>query len=272
MAQIINKILARFEWYCYRPKLNIFKTIYFNFRTLPFKEAVKLPVYVYAGVRLVNLSGKVVFRNCNLRKGMVQLGKSVDLFYPKGSSLFVLSRDSLLVFEGDFFINPRFTIRVVGTGVLVFGDKVRVGSNVRICCQESVTIGSNTGITYNCDIMDSNFHYIVNQADHTVKRYTSPIQIGSSNWIGNNTQIMKGTKTKPNTMVAARSLLNKDYVSLYPDKDFATLAGVAAKLKSAGHQRIFSRKVQSKLENYFAEYPERSVVLSDEDILRIDNL
>lgn len=266
MAQIVNKIFARFEWYCYCPKLNIFKTIYFNFRTLSFKEAVKFPVYVYSGVRLANLSGKVVFRNCKLRRGMVQLGKCVDLFYPKGRSLFVLSRDSQLIFEGDFFINPRFTIRVVGAGILAFGANVRVGSNVRICCQESISIGGNTGITYNCEIMDSNFHYIMNQVDYTVKRYTSPIQIGLSNWIGNNTQIMKGTRTQDNTMVGARSLLNKDYVSMYPDEEYVTLAGVPAKLKGVGHQRVFSKYVQVKLERFFMEHPGvRTVTLSDED-------
>lgn len=263
-VSILNSLFTRFELISSKPKLNVIKTIYFNFRTMPLNTAIKLPVFIYGKVQFANLSGNVEFQNCKVKKGMVKLGRCVDMFYPKGRSLIVLANKAKWVFEGTCFFNTCFTVRITDGALLVLGDNVRIGSNVRICCQEEICIGSNTGITYNCEIMDSNFHYILNNINHNVLRYTSPISIGSSNWIGNNSQIMKGTKTKEFTMVAARSLLNRNYVEMYPNEEFVTLAGIPAKLKSTGFQRIFSREIQFKIDNYFNNHSgERCVNMND---------
>ena len=261
--EILNKIFTKIENIISRPKLNIVKTIYFNFRTMPFKDAIKLPVFIYGKVQIVNLSGNVVFQNCKVKRGMVKLGKCVDFFYPKGRSLIMIGNKAKWIFKGTCFLNTRFTVRITENAILVLGDKVCIGSNVRICCQEKVCIGANTWITYNCEIIDSNFHYILNVENNSILRYTEPINIGPSNWIGNNSQIMKGTNTKENTMVAARSLLNRNYVEMYPDTSFITLAGIPAKLKRTGFQRISSEETILMLDDYFRIHSfERSVSMN----------
>lgn len=256
----INKIFTQIERILSRPKINIVKTIYFNFRTMPFKVAVKLPIYLYGKVQIGSLSGRVLFQNCEVKRGMVTLGRCVDMFYPKGNSLIVIGEGGKLVFEGTCFFNTRYTIRITRQAKLVLGNNVRIGSNVRICCQQSICIGANTGITYNCEIMDSNFHYMINKTDNSIHRYTSPISIGASNWIGNNSQIMKGSKTKDYTIVAARSLLNRDYATMYPKEEYATLAGIPAKLKSTNFQRIFSFADENRINKYYREHPNDDIV------------
>lgn len=251
--RIINRLFSRIERYLSKPKLNLLKTIYFNFRTMPAKVAIKLPVFIYGNVQFGNLSGRVEFRNCEVRRGMVTLGKCVDMFYPKGRSLIIIGESGKLIFEGICFFNTRFTIRIDNNASLILGDNVRIGSNVRICSQLEIQIGANTGITYNCEIMDTNFHYIRDRKNNRVKKCAAPIVIGISNWIGNNSQIMKGTKTNDFTTVAARSLLNRDYIKLYPDEEYIILAGMPAKLKSSGFQRIFSKEDELKINKYFLE-------------------
>lgn len=252
---IVNKLFTRVEMIFSKPKLNVIKTIYFNFRTMPVGVAVKLPVFIYGKVQFAKLQGNVVFRNCEVRRGMVKFGQCVDMFYPKGRSLMMIDNNAELIFEGACFFNTRYTIRITGNASLIIGENVRVGSNVRICCQQEIRIGANTDIAYNCEMMDSNFHYILNREDRTVCRYTAPISIGSSNWIGNNSQIMKGTKTKDNTMVAARSYLNKNYIAIYSESEYITLAGVPAVLKSKGHQRLFSKSEENEILRFFISNP-----------------
>lgn len=254
---IVNKVLVKIEKWFSMPKLNIVKTIYFNFRTMPLNVAIKLPVFIYGKVQLGNLSGNVVFQNCEVKRGMIKLGRCIDMFYPKGRSLIVIGEKGKLIFEGMCLINTRFTLRVTKNASLILGNNVRIGSNVRICSQQEIRIGSNTGIAYSCEIMDSNFHYVLDKENNRVHRYTSPVYIGESNWIGNNSQIMKGTRTKDYTMVAARSFLNKDYIKAYSlDYEYGILVGMPAKLKSTGQQRIFSIEIENRLNNYFGEHPE----------------
>ena len=68
-------------------KINI-KTLYFNFKYLPFKEAVKLPVFLSRHVCLKKIKGKVII-NSKIRTGMIKIGlvmlvsliiKKVELF------------------------------------------------------------------------------------------------------------------------------------------------------------------------------------------------
>ena len=66
---------------------------------------------------------------------------------------------------------------------------------------------------------------------------------------------MKGTKTKDNTMVAARSYLNKNYIAIYSESEYITLAGVPAVLKSKGHQRLFSKSEENEILRFFISNP-----------------
>ena len=70
MKNLFNKILFKLNY----SKLNLVKTIIFNFCTLPFKTAIKLPVFLYGNVRFYSLKGKIEFDNCNIQRGMIKMG------------------------------------------------------------------------------------------------------------------------------------------------------------------------------------------------------
>lgn len=56
---------------------------------------------------------------------------------------------------------------------------------------------------------------------------------------------MKGVKTKPHTIVASSSLLNKDYTK--EEGDYPTLGGSPAKQLTHGLRRLFSHKHEALL-------------------------
>jgi len=54
----LKRILASLEARLNQPRLSLWRTIYFNFRTMPFCIAVKLPVFIYGRIHLFILMVK----------------------------------------------------------------------------------------------------------------------------------------------------------------------------------------------------------------------
>ena len=51
-ARLVNGILWRMEKFFSRTRIRWFKTLYINFRTLPFSQAIRLPIWIYGPVKL----------------------------------------------------------------------------------------------------------------------------------------------------------------------------------------------------------------------------
>ena len=76
---VLSRICGSLEARINQPRLSILRTIYFNFRTLPFKQAIKLPIFIYGRVRLFGLNGEVIFENTYIKTGMVKIGKNTKI-------------------------------------------------------------------------------------------------------------------------------------------------------------------------------------------------
>lgn len=77
---IIRRILASLEAQLNQPRLSLWRTLYFNFRTLQFHEAIKFPIYIYGRVRFFGLNGQIFFEHTEIRRGMVKIGINGDSF------------------------------------------------------------------------------------------------------------------------------------------------------------------------------------------------
>ena len=257
---IISKICGSLEARLNQPRLSILRTIYFNFRTLPFSQAIKFPVYIYGKVRLFMLNGSVEFRNTEVKRGMVKIGKNAESFSVVCHSSFISLADkrSKMIFEGPATISVNAKIRVVGNGHLTFGKFAYIGSDVRIVCNGgTINIGEYSRIAYETNIMNSGFHHVYNSNKNSITRATRPVEIGGYNWIGNRSTISAGTRTKPFTIVSSNSLLNKDYTKAEEEKQF--LGGQPAKIIASGMQRIFSPQLEKEVSRWFNENPNEDI-------------
>ena len=79
--------------------------LYFNFKMLPFKQAIRLPFDFYGKVRFVNLDGTVKLNTSNLRIGMIKIGAQGPDMFPKA--------ETVLNINGNIEIEDRL---VVGMG------------------------------------------------------------------------------------------------------------------------------------------------------------
>ena len=239
---------------------NIWKTLYINFRLLPFGQAVKFPIVVWGGVKICSLMGKIIIK-APVRFRMIELGSRIhnEFVCVNKSRLFI---DGKLVFLGQNRFMNGYQISVQKNATLTLGVDCYLGENVSIITFSDITIGSSNRIAYNSVIMDTDMHYSINTLQRTVGRNCNPIHLGCSNWIGNGTRIMKGTITPDWTIVTAGSFLNKDYTKSIPEQSI--IGGSPAKLIKEGQCRIFSLKNEEYLNRYFAANSElRAFVLPD---------
>ena len=196
---------------------NVIKTIMFNFRHMPFKVAIKLPVHLYGPIDLCNtVVGGVSFTS-KLHFGGWKIGQWTG--YPYGNEGRIRRRNRFvtrLCIEGKLILGEcgvianGVAICVRREGVLSIRNDLFLGHGTKIICKESITIGKRARIGWESQIYDTNFHFL-SDAEGNIRRMIKPIEIGDYVWIGNRTTISKGTRLGNYSIVSANSLLNKDY-------------------------------------------------------------
>lgn len=262
---IISRICGSLEARLNPPRLRILRTIYFNFRTLPFSQAIKLPVYIYGKVHLFMLNGTIEFRNTDIKRGMIKIGKNADSFsmYDGSGFISLASPNSKIIFEGPARIALNSKIRVTADGVLTIGKYSRIGTGVTIICNGGeIKIGKYTGITFGCVIINSSFHNIYDSNKLGYIKPTGNIHIGSFCWIGNRSTIYKNCYLPDNTICASTSYINKSFKEFEGDKIF--LAGTPAKIIKKGLTRVFSPELENQLYNWFQANPTCNLYLTEE--------
>ena len=192
----------------------IHKTIWFNFHYLPFRQAIRLPVFLYKP-KLVKSKGQVEIKG-RIKTGMIQLGVYIASIYPDRGITF--DNSGKIIFNGTYIIGNDSYISVGDTGVLTIGDNFRASANLRAVCYNRINFGKNILIGWSNIFTDTDFHSVkTGEEDNCIKsRGYAPINIGNDVWFAMNSIILKGTQLPPYCIVGAGSLLSKDYTE-YPE-------------------------------------------------------
>lgn len=256
----MNDLLDTVLFHLSQPRLNLIKTLYLNFKALPFKTAIKLPICIYGPVKIYWLKGKIEINTPNIFRGMIKLGKNNEFFNGVDSSAFIdLEKGSRIIFDGPCAISNNYKIRVSSNATLHFGSYTFFGSSIKFICTDSISIGHHSRCAYESQFADTNSHFVYNSKNNSTTRRNGPIDIGAFNWIGNRTSVNKGTKTKEHTIVCANSLLNKDFSTIKEGNQM--LGGTPAKLIASGMKRIFSTTVENEIISYFKNDKEQEIYL-----------
>lgn len=235
----------------FNKKVNIFKTIYINFRMLPFGIARKLPIYVFGRWEFAELNGDFVI-NAPVKRGMISIGINIAGYVttPKGSLR--MRKGSKIIFNDKIFISQGCQIFINDNAVLEMHDDVKLGDSVKLICYKHISIGRMSEITWESQVTDFNSHFVQDLNTHEITNITQPVHIGSHNWIGNRTTVLPGTNLPDRIIVASNSILNKDYTAL-GIKPYSMIGGMPAKLLRSNVRRIYSHENEKIIFNFFSE-------------------
>lgn len=228
--------------------LNIFKTIYINFRTQPLSKAIKLPIFVYGKLKIYSLRGQILI-NAPIQMGMIHLGKDLD-HNPVSLNPIKLTINGILKFSGHALISGGSTI-TVWDGIIKLDKNVSIGSGVQLKAYTKIEIGENSQIVALCTVMDTNVHYLKNIKTGEISKSFAPIHIGKNCWINQGSVITKGTIIPDYCISARNTFLNKDYTKICEPNSI--LAGSPAKVIATNMQRIFDFEEETKLNNFFVK-------------------
>lgn len=136
---------------------------------------------------------------------------------------------TFLGFNGEVLIGDRVSIaKGVGIGmnghnpVLKIGAGTYIQPHARILVRDRIEIGAGCAISWNVDIMDTDFHGIV-EIDGSTPAVTVPIAIGDRVWIGAGAKILKGVTIGHDSVVAAGAVVTKTF------PPYSVIAGVPAR-------------------------------------------
>lgn len=214
--------------------LNPIKTLYFNLKMLPLKEAIKFPIFIGYHTKLVSLKGNVKI-DAPIKHGMIRFGFGHVGIFDKRYTRTLIELKGKLVFKGEAVFIGGSKISVGENGCCIIGNKFKLSANAAIICFDSVTFGDYVRCSWDSLIMDTDFHETTNTKTKEVnENFSKPITLGGNTWVGIRCLLLKGTSVPANTIIGANSFLNKKY----DVEENCLIAGNPAILKKKNIRRI----------------------------------
>lgn len=224
-------------------RFRFFKTVYVNFRLLPFRQAVHLPFVIYNKTQ-VKLSRSKLCLGVPPKFGLIKWGAQNDWQVSRHTSSLLMMVNGELHVSGSLIVAPGATVRV-HEGRLSFGTGNFIGGGGKVLCNNDIAIGNDCMFAFGCVVCDTDFHYMIH--DGVIRDCNGRIKVGDGCWVGNNTTIMRGCVLPSGTVVGSKSYANKDFSDIPP---CSILVGTPAKLIKSDFKRVPS-SAEGKLRKYF---------------------
>lgn len=180
---------------------SLIKTLYFNYRYFGMRGGWKLPVFVSRNVRLINMKGTLI---CDQKSfGVISLGYGVS--YKK----FIWDNEGEIIFKGKAHLSAGD--KVSNKGRLVFGYNFSMHINSDVISYNHIEFGDDCLVSWECLFMDTDFHKI--KQNKEIVNPDKEVIIGNHVWCGCRCSIFKGATIPNDTIVAAGSIIHKQYVA-----------------------------------------------------------
>lgn len=181
-----------------------------NFKCLPFKQAVKLPIHVSGNIAFGNICKKSVeIKTPIIYRGMIQLGTNKGSFDMGGVDYVDIKQGGKIIFYGPCNICSGIKISIGSKAKLEIGENTFINSNTIIAVCSSVFLGRNFSAGWNCMITDWDGHDIIDSCTLKLLNTPAPISFGEDCWIGAHTTVLKGCTFANKVIVPCSSIVTK---------------------------------------------------------------
>lgn len=229
MIKILKVLYAPFRPIVQRLKfffaVNWLKTLYFNFKMLPFPQARQLPFYFYGSVKFSQLKGKVII-DAPVKRGMVGFGLQYEQTTCSKRTAELILKGQLIV-RGYVQFGKDCFVLVGENAVLDMGNMSGMASDGKLICTNHITFKTYARVGSECQVIDTDFHQMIDTVTKEKFEMSKPIIIGAYNYVSRWSSIMKNTITPNYCTIASNTLCNKDYTSFGEN---ILIGGIPAKL------------------------------------------
>lgn len=190
-------------------KINWIKTIWFNFKALPFKQAIKIPIIIGYNVKIRKI-GEIIINN-KIYLGMISIGVIRINAWESSSDRSIFTNHGKIILNGRTKFHPGIKITVANNAILSIGERNSFGCKTKIIAYCAIVIGNDLRISWEGQIFDTDFHFLRKiNANKTYIR-SKPVIIGNNVFIGNSVTIGKGTKIPNGCVISCCSKVSGDY-------------------------------------------------------------
>lgn len=188
---------------------SILNTIYYNFRIFPFKDALKLPLFIGGTTKIKGIRKGCICIKGKIQRGMLSIGRSFGSYgcYRGITSILDFGPQGMLIVNGRTAICTEFKISINGT--LNIGENFDANNGLNCICKYSITFGKNCLLGWDVTVIDSDGHQIY--IDGVQSSEKKPIKIGDNVWLGAKTTILKGTQISNNSIIGLGTVVSGKY-------------------------------------------------------------
>ena len=246
MIQSLRDIKRKFK---IARKVNWVKTLYFNFKMFPFSIAKKLPVFFYGSVKFTSLKGSIII-DAPLKTAMIGFGQPYEMT-TRSCGIAELFLEGQFLVNGHIQFGKDYFVYIKKGAQLQMGHMASLASQGKIICTNSISLGSWARIGSESQLMDTNFHQMIDTTTNEKIHTTNSITIGNYNFFSNRVSIMSNTITPDFCTIASNSLTNNNYTSLGRN---TLIGGLPAKLIKENISRDWEGERESLEKNLIINF------------------
>lgn len=153
-------------------------------------------------LKINKLSGSVIARN--LPVGSIEIGLGYVGIIDNKYTRAVWENAGVITFNGKTTFGPG--TRICCNGNLVFTGTASINGRSDIICRNNVNIGDGFLMSWDCLLMDTDFHQIIDN-NGEILNTDGCINIGEHVWVGCRTVILKNSTIPSDCVIAAGSTI-----------------------------------------------------------------
>lgn len=186
--------------------INTIKSIYFNLRYLPFRQAIYMPIWVTTNVRICSLKRGQIILKQPYRKS-VFLGACGSPGVGHYHASICIGKGGKLILHGITVIGEGTTIRCDKGATIEMGSNFYCNKNCILRSSDTITFGEDCSLGWNVQINTNDGHPI---AYNGIPKHTHlPIKINNHVWITSNVIICKGVDIASGCIVSQSAVVTK---------------------------------------------------------------
>lgn len=195
--------------------INWLKTLWFNFKALPLKQALRVPILLSWNVKVREV-GHIEIKH-PVTPGMISIGVIKIDPWESNHDQIIFSNQGHLTFGGRTKIHPGVRLAIMPDAHLTLGERTMLGCKCRIVCAHSIKLGDDVRLSWEGQLFDTDFHYLRNLNTGKVYPRQRDVTIGNDVFIGSRCTITKGTQLPDGAVVSCCSKLCGDYTTSGPN-------------------------------------------------------